>query len=554
MVGKKVMAMLLAASMVVPGMSAFASEGGTQLPDIEEDIWGKYDETVTLTVACALNSSVKFDESDPDRRSIEENIWRTAEEKYLGINLDYIWTPTSEQYNSKWNAALATGDIPDIAVVDSVIYGQLVEAGLVADMTEIFDEYASDTYKKLCEEDNWLTYNTMIFDGKLLGIPYLASYKDQCNLMFIRKDWLDQVGKEVPTTVAELEDVMKAFRDANLGGEDTLGLGASKSFYTGTNSIDAMFEAYGAFYNIWVEDGNGGLQYSNTTDEMREALLELQKLYSEGYIRQDFASLDSTAAAEDVAAGKLGIVFGKYWTTLTTVGESIKNDENADWICVDVPTVDGSPFISCAQDADPTSFIFVNANCEHPEAAVKLVNFWFGYAKELGTGSSKILGTTEDGVEVFKYAFPQGSASTTGNMDASRVICEVLDTGDTSLLIPDEEHDYTLTYEQIVRGMEGNREDYCYTMVFGHGSAYELINKMTDEGRIITTSYMTLPTQTMMDKSEDLKTNLDAAMQKVIMGEDISVYDEAVETWYSTGGDVMTQEASDWFASRNAAE
>lgn len=553
MVGKKAIGMLLAATMLVPNMTAFASEAGTTLPDVD-DIWGRYDDQVTLTAAASLNSSIKFDDSNPDRRSMDENIWQSAYDKYLNVHLDYIWTPAPEQYNQKWNAALATGDIPDIAVVDASIYGQLVEAGLVADMTDIFDEYASDTYKKYNETDGYMTYNTMLQDGRLMGLPYLSSYRDQCNLMFIRNDWLEKVGKEVPTTIAELEDVMKAFKEANLGGEDTLGLGANKNFYSGTNSIDAMFEAYDAYYNIWVEDGNGGLEYSNTTENMREALLELQKLYKEGYIRQDFASLDGTAAAEDVASGRLGIVFGKYWTTITTVGESIKNDETADWICVDVPTVDGTPYKTCAQDADPTEFIFVNANCEHPEAAVKVMNLWLEYGKYIDNGP-RLLGTAEDGVEVFKYAFGQGSGDTTGNMATSRAVIEALDTGDLSVLTPDSEHDYTLTYDSVVAGMEGDREQYCYTLVFGKGSAYEKINQLTDEGRIITTSYMTIPTQTMMDKSEDLKTNLDAAMQKVIMGEDISVYDAAVETWYSTGGETMTQEASEWFAnSQKAAE
>ena len=535
MKAKKIMSILLAAAMLVPSLTAYASESETADP------FGKYEEGITLTTVRSMNSTVKFDASNPDMASLTENVWYNAYQEQLGITLEYLWTPTDEQYTEKWNAALATGDIPDFAIVDAATFGQLVEADMVADMTDIFEEYASDLYKEYNEIDNRIGYEYQTYDGRLLGLPFVGNSSDICNLMFIRQDWLETVGKEVPTTIEELKDVMRAFQEANLGGEETLGFTACKNFYAGTNSIDAIFESFGGYYNIWVEDGEGGLEYSSTTDEVRNALLELQSMYQEGFIRQDFASIDSTAAAEDVAAGKVGIVFGKYWTTLTTVGESIKNDETADWICVDVPTVDGSPYTTAAQDATPTQFIFVNKDCEHPEAVVKMLNLLYKLSKE----DEKKYGTTDDGVEVFKYAVGQGSGKANANVYISRAICKALETGDMSDV---EEVQCELVYEDVVAGMEGDRDKYCYTMVFGIGSAYDKVSQLMDEDRIVTSAYKSFDTETMLTKFEDLKTTLDAAMQKVIMGEDISVYDKAVENWYSTGGETMTQETSEWFA------
>ena len=42
---------------------------------------------------------------------------------------------------------------------------------------------------------------------------------------------------------------------------------------------------------------------------------------------------------------------------------------------------------------------------------------------------------------------------------------------------------------------------------------------------------------------------LDAEYVKIIMGADIDNFDKAVETWYSTGGDRITEEVNEWYQS-----
>ena len=38
-------------------------------------------------------------------------------------------------------------------------------------------------------------------------------------------------------------------------------------------------------------------------------------------------------------------------------------------------------------------------------------------------------------------------------------------------------------------------------------------------------------------------------MIKVIMGEDISVYEQAVDTWYTSGGQAITDEVNEYYKS-----
>ena len=73
------------------------------------------------------------------------------------------------------------------------------------------------------------------------------------------------------------------------------------------------------------------------------------------------------------------------------------------------------------------------------------------------------------------------------------------------------------------------------------------MGELKDAGRIVQSAYTTFQTDTMLEKSADLNQNLASAIQKVILGADISVFDQAVETWKSTGGDTITQEVNDWY-------
>ena len=502
---------------------------------------GDTGELITLTTVRSLDSTTKFDENNPDRKSLEENIWnRTYEEKY-GVKLEYLWTPNSNQYDSKWNAALATGDIPDFATVNSTIYKQLVDADLVMDMTDIFEEYASDSFKAaLALEDN-ISYDYMTFDGKLLGLPITQAAAENVTMMMIRKDWLDQVNMEVPKTIDELKAAIKAFQDAKLGGEETVGIAAHKYLYAGTDSLGGIMEGYGAFYNTWIEK-DGQLVYSSTMDEMRDALLELQAMYKDGMLRTDFSSLESTDSAEDIASGKCGVTFGVYWAPLIGIPESYASDENAEWIVCDIPTVDGSPARSYSS-VEPPAYMFVNKDCEHPEKVVQMMNMFYEILESDETAYSKYM-TDGDGFEVFKYAIANNFPAWK-NLDITRALAEPLEKRDPSTLTAEQQANYNMIVDYLDNG---NTATVGYYLVFGEGGTYDHIGIMRDEGRIVTSAYKALPTETMTEKWKDLNDNLSAAMQKVIMGDDISVFDTAVETWKSTGGDQITQEVNEWYS------
>lgn len=512
------------------------TEAPTVAPTAAPDPFGKFDPPITINIVQSLDSNEKFDTTNPDRKSLTENIWATAYAQQLGIKLNYEWTPNPDQYDSKWNVSIASGDIPDMATVDATIYKSLLAGNLVQDMTQAYNDYASDQYKQTNKDDGGVTIKYMSVNGKLMGLPLTGSQYDNLNFLFVRKDWLQKVGMTDPKTIDDLDKVAKAFMAAKLGGDGTYGICMGKDIVGGQNDMEGFLNGFGSYYNEWIKDSSGNLVYSTIQPETKTALLKLQQMYKDGLLAQDFAVKDDGTIGKDVGAGKVGIAYGTFWAPLGSMMASYQGGNTADWDVMEVPTVDGSPSKSQGSST-PGGFIFVKNGYAHPEAAVRLVNLDL----KLQTGDPLNYSTAADTFPVFKYRFSQIFLPWK-NLNMYIDIAAALSSGDTTKMTPETKS----IYDMVV---SGKRDNLGYVLVFGNNSTYQFVNDMKTNDRIVVDAYQALPTDTMTEKGSTLKTNLDAAMLKVIMGADISTFDTAVTAWQNEGGNTITQEVNAWYAS-----
>jgi putative aldouronate transport system substrate-binding protein len=132
----------------------------------------------------------------------------------------------------------------------------------------------------------------------LIGMYTDYYYTDQG--FWIRQDILDEVGKEVPTTVAELDDVLAAFKDHGL----TDGL-----VVLSEGNCDLLSRAYGA--DNRMEDGQ--LIYMGLSDNYKDYLKKMNEYYNKGYINVDFVTYteSDTKPPEDVIYNDMGGIFNE---------------------------------------------------------------------------------------------------------------------------------------------------------------------------------------------------------------------------------------------------
>ena len=213
----------------------------------------------------------------------------------LNINLTYVIIPTGEDGEAKLNAAAAANDLPDLFQVVSAnndargALKRLVDLGLVAPVEELMPlmpERVKTHY------NDPLLIDLVTWDGHQYGFPEPPPIPKREGLV-IRKDWLDKLGLEVPTTPEELLEVAKAFTEQDPDGNgqnDTYGLGG---FIVGQglgNRFDFIMGAYGV-PGVWnsADPANFGLNVRS--EKYAEALTFFKSLVDAKVIDPDWPTL-----------------------------------------------------------------------------------------------------------------------------------------------------------------------------------------------------------------------------------------------------------------------
>lgn len=227
-----------------------------------------------------------------------------ALEEFLGTKLNIQWIP-STGYDEKVTAAMGSGEYPHVMLVgtrsSSVI--QNSRAGTFWDVTDKLTDSAK--FPNLSQANPMINHNISI-DGKVYGV-YRARTFGRAGVT-IRKDWLDNVGLGVPTTIDEFYNVLKAFKEQDPdknGQNDTFGMIVTNYLDGPLNNIAVWMGAH----NKWgVNAETGELEPAFMGQEWIDALDFMKKCYAEGLINQDMATYSSDDWNEQFLQSKAGVI------------------------------------------------------------------------------------------------------------------------------------------------------------------------------------------------------------------------------------------------------
>ena len=138
----------------------------------------------------------------------------------------------------------------------------------------------------------------------------------------IRQDWIDQVGKEMPTNLTELNELFAAWRDAGLGN--------------GGGSLVQNNFTYSYVFRNWPVDEKERALYSDlsiadlTWDATKEFLKNMNYQYNNNLIDKEFyLNTDAASTEADFVSGKSGVYSLYLSSNSTTISSLLKNDANA---------------------------------------------------------------------------------------------------------------------------------------------------------------------------------------------------------------------------------
>ena len=332
-----------------------------------------YDEPVEVTIVNYYDSTLESNMAIWNEwwgETLENNRYVQAAEKALNIKIKYQWLKNNADngYVNQLRLSIAAGDIPDMFIVtnqnDLV---QLAESDLIMPIDDVVDKYFTTWDKEIQNSDGGMLYEMASYDGQRYGIPCNISDTDTFSYIWLRKDWMEALNLEAPKTMDDLKNIMVKFAEANLGNnENNYGMLIDKSLYYSTRGLFAGFKAYPEF---WVEE-DGKLVWGGTQENVKKALTFLNGLYNDGMLDKEFITQSNTDAQALILNSQTGIVYAGHWLAGTLM-KLHDVDENSDWMCVTLPSEDGSP-VEQYLTPNKRGWIVINKNYEHPEVAAKI--------------------------------------------------------------------------------------------------------------------------------------------------------------------------------------
>jgi putative aldouronate transport system substrate-binding protein len=259
----------------------------------------------------------------------------------LNINLTYVIIPTGEDGEAFVNTAAAANELPDLFQVVKANNDSrgglldLVELGLVApveDLMPLMPERVKTHYS------DPLLINLVTFDGHQYGLPEPPPLPRREGLV-IRKDWLDKLNLEVPTTPEELLAVAKAFTEQDPDGngkKDTYGIGGFINGEGLGNRFDFITGTWG-LPGVWnfAEPENFGLNVRS--EKYPESLAFFKSLVDAKVIDPDWPTLKRDDFRARWKQGLFGIMWEDF-AALTNKSNYEPFDTNfpeGEWIPVE---------------------------------------------------------------------------------------------------------------------------------------------------------------------------------------------------------------------------
>ena len=137
-------------------------------------------------------------------------------EKDTNVKINWQYAGDADWGEQK-SLLLASGDLPDVFFGDNALKDNDIATNL--DMFIPLEEYVEKycpNIKAAWEAEPTMRQMVTNPDGHIYTLPGKKPLRPKgCDTPFINKAWLDRLGLEIPTTVDEWYEVLKAFKDSS---------------------------------------------------------------------------------------------------------------------------------------------------------------------------------------------------------------------------------------------------------------------------------------------------------------------------------------------------
>ena len=301
--------------------------------------------------------------------------------KRTGVEIEFEMIAETA-FTERLNLIIVAQDYPDIFGQGIGTYDsnpmKAIEDEVVIDLDPLLEENAPDYYTLLQNNKDFhdSVYNS---DGTICKITG-CNIGIQSQGLFIRGDWLDALGLEIPETIDEMTEVLREFHKA---------YNTSMTLMVNADLDDGLAGAFD-HSNIGFTRQMLGFQQTapnshelvcaTCTDGYFEHMTLLRQYFAEGLINEDFANISKENGNFESSyySGVCGI-----WQEGCEIADDSyrENAEDPNWVAIPMmtPVYNGQATHMSGFSETQTGMmsLYISTDCADPEVALQFMNYGF---------------------------------------------------------------------------------------------------------------------------------------------------------------------------------
>lgn len=333
--------------------------------------------------------------------------------------IDITWIEGSSDtdlFKQKFNQILSSDDIPD--VISSPYIEDMTKAAQDGQFLAMEDIIKSDipSFQYILNTTPYLKNILKSDNGHTYFLPKLSLVRSS-KVFMVRQDWLDKLDLKKPTNLDDLYEVLKAFKEGDPNGN---GLADEIPYVTRDKSLGLLYIAqsfgvYG-FEAGFMVDG-AIIKYPYSQLGMIEAIIYLNKLYSEGLIDQGYLDADDESWSSMITDSISGITYDQQ--SMIDSFTTMLRESNANaYISGFVPPLGANEatVLTESQNDIVKAVTAVSKSSDHKKTAAKLFDYMYSGNGSLDNnyGILDVHYTMEDNVPTYTDFYFNGDDTTNG--------------------------------------------------------------------------------------------------------------------------------------------
>ncbi|MCA0757646.1 extracellular solute-binding protein [Paenibacillus sp. N4] len=438
-------------------------------------------------------------------------------EEKTGVVYELVTTPPGSEPTEFLNLMIASDDLPDILRPIGGIEQTLIKQGGALPLDDLLPQYAPNVWKNIPQEA-WDIVRSASPDGHIYYVPKVFLVPERAPM--IRQDWLDKVGLEMPKTIEEYKEVLRAFRD-----KDPNGNGQPDELPTTGREFGKWMDHLFGMYGVAMWEGvpewdiyDGQIQYAGVTKNMKAAIAFIRELYEEKLLDNETFLNKGDVWMAKINNNQVGSWYHLPANLRDRVTAMQKTAPDAYVAGMPMPAVEGFEGFVTQKSMGEPEWLIPAAAKDKAEASLKLLDFFYNKEND----------------EFVRWGI-EGQQHEV--VDGKKVLLPPEDSRPIALgmrnLTTKEDMDNRIK-ETIPEGMQKMVQD-----IFAVSTA--------DARRIAGDG---MPA-TVYEGFPDIQSHklFQEYLTKIVIGEwPLEKFDEFVDKWNKAGGETVTKRVQEWYA------